>query len=91
MKNTKWKKAIIGILVVTLIVATTMLLTGFSSAKEYGGVQNKIECQEVMDLGLNSGTLRLVKNAKMRLAIPFRLCEMIAIHIIMIPKEKRLL
>lgn len=35
MKNTKWKKAIIGILVVTLIVATTMLLTGFSSAKEY--------------------------------------------------------
>lgn len=64
MKSTKWKKAIIGILVVTLIVATTMLLTGFSSAKEYGGVQNKIECQEVMDLGLNSGTLRLVEERK---------------------------
>lgn len=64
MKHTKYNKPIIGTLFMALALLTVFVLSGFSSSHESASAPYEIDCQEVKDLGLSTGTLRLIEERK---------------------------
>lgn len=64
MKCTQFSKTTVGALLVAFTLVMLLFLTGFSSTQASASMVNEIDCQQITDLGISKGTLKLIEERK---------------------------